>query len=114
MRSVLLAAAMTLTFVSAAFSAEPIEGTWKRNNGTLIKFANCGGNNFCGTVMTGKYKGKSIGSMAGSGNSYRGKIHVLDEGKTYTGKASVNGNTMKMSGCVLGGLICKGENLARQ
>ena len=28
---------------------------------------------------------------------------------TYSGKASINGGSMKLSGCVLGGLICQSQ-----
>jgi uncharacterized protein (DUF2147 family) len=107
-------AAITLTaFAMPALAAEPIEGTWKRPNGTLIRYAPSGGD-FCGTVMTGEYQGQSIGCMSGSGGSYSGKVNKLDEGKTYSGKASVSGDTLSLSGCVLGGLICKSESLTRQ
>jgi uncharacterized protein (DUF2147 family) len=52
--------------------------------------------------------------MSGKDGSYKGEVNKLDEGKTYTGKASVKGNTLSLSGCVMGGLICKSESLARQ
>ncbi|MNF02707.1 hypothetical protein D3C80_2018980 [compost metagenome] len=52
--------------------------------------------------------------MSGTGGSYKGEVNKLDEGKTYTGKASVKGNTLSLSGCVMGGLICKSESLTRQ
>ena len=107
-----LAAAAVAMMSAPAFSAEPIEGTWKRSNGTLIKYSGSGGK-FCGTVLNGEYKGKSIGCMSGKGNSYAGKVNKLDEGKTYTGKASVNGNSMKLAGCVAR-VLCKSETLARQ
>jgi uncharacterized protein (DUF2147 family) len=96
-----------------ALAAEPIVGTWQRGNGTLIEFAPCSGG-VCGTVRSGEYAGQAIGQMSGTGGSYQGTINVLDEGKTYKGKAVVDGNTMRMSGCVLGGLICRGEDLTRQ
>lgn len=113
MKKMIAAAAVLAAMTGAAF-ADPIEGTWKRPNGTLIKYASTGGSNYCGTVMSGEYKGKSIGCMSGSNGSYKGKVNKLDEGKTYTGKAAVNGNSLKLSGCVAGGLICKSETLARQ
>ena len=112
-RKMSMAVAAAIVMTGAAVAAEPIEGTWKRSNGTLIQYAASGGQ-FCGTVMTGEYKGKSIGCMAGSGGSYKGKVNKLDEGKTYSGKASVSGKTLSLSGCVLGGIICKSESLARQ
>jgi uncharacterized protein (DUF2147 family) len=110
---ILTAAIFTLTAGQAA-AEEPIVGSWKRPNGTIIKYDSCGADTYCGTVMTGEYKGKSIGSMSGTGGSYKGKVNKLDEGKTYSGKASVKGNTLSLAGCVMGGLICKSESLTRQ
>lgn len=110
----LLAAAVAAMMAGPAIAAEPIEGLWKRpSTGTLIKYSKCGGS-FCGIVQSGSYAGQSIGKMKGSGNSYSGTVTDLEENKTYKGKATINGNTMKLSGCVLGGLICKGENWNRQ
>ncbi len=115
MRALIVTAAAIFTLSAMpALAEEPIVGSWKRPNGTIIKYEPCGAGTYCGTVMTGEYKGKSIGSMSGKDGSYKGKVNKLDEGKTYTGKASVKGNTLSLSGCVMGGLICKSENLARQ
>jgi uncharacterized protein (DUF2147 family) len=108
------AAALSLAVAGTAFAGEPIEGVWKRANGTMIRYAPTGDGQFCGTVLNHDYKGQSIGCMSGSGADYKGKVNKLDEGKTYTGKAHVEGNTMKLSGCALMGLICKSEMLARQ
>ena len=108
------AVALTTTLAVTAYADEAIVGTWKRPNGTIISYAACGGGKYCGTVQTGEYKGKSIGSMSGKDGSYKGEVNKLDEGKTYTGKASVKGNTLSLSGCVMGGLICKSESLTRQ
>ncbi|WP_439273291.1 DUF2147 domain-containing protein [Pseudochrobactrum sp. HB0163] len=105
--------ALSVSF-GPALAAEPIIGTWKRASGTVIEYKNCGGDNYCGTVMNGEYKGKSIGKMTGKGGSYKGSVNKLDEGKTYSGKASVSGNTLSLAGCVAGGLICKTEKLTRQ
>jgi len=112
-RSIALSLVAGIAFTGTAAAAEPIVGTWKRPNGTLIRYAASGGQ-FCGTVLTGEYKNQSIGCMKGSGASYEGKVNKLDEGKTYKGKATVNGNTLSLAGCVMGGLICKSEDLKRQ
>ncbi|MBB6012354.1 uncharacterized protein (DUF2147 family) [Aquamicrobium lusatiense] len=106
-------AALAIIMTAGVAFADPIEGSWKRPNGTVISYAG-GGAKYCGTVMTGEYKGKSIGCMEGSNGAYKGTVNKLDEGKTYNGKASVSGNTLSLSGCVLGGLICKSEKLTRQ
>ncbi|TKT81265.1 DUF2147 domain-containing protein [Aquamicrobium sp. LC103] len=102
-----------LMMAGSALAAEPIEGTWKRSNGTVIKYAAAGSGKFCGTVLNGEYKGQSIGCMSGSGKSYKGQVNKLDEGKTYSGNASVNGNSMKLAGCVAM-VLCKSETLTRQ
>ena len=113
-RKLITAAALAAAFTAPAFAAEPIEGLWKRmKTGTIINFAPCGGG-FCATVKNGGNAGKSIGTMAGTGGRYKGKLTDLETNKTYTGKASVKGNTMNLSGCVAGGLICKTEAWARQ
>ena len=112
-KTALTAALLGMGMVGTTFAAEPIVGTWKRDNGTLIKYSGKG-NTFCGKVLNGKFKGKSIGCMSGKKGKYRGKVNVLDEGKTYKGKASVSGNTLKLAGCVAGGFICKSANLKRQ
>lgn len=113
LRTLLIASVLIGATTGAALADDPIVGTWKRPTGTLIRYAGSG-SQFCGTVLTGEYKGKSIGCMNGSNGSYTGTVNKLDEGKTYKGKASVSGNTLRLSGCVLGGMICKSENLTRQ
>jgi len=112
-RKFILAGAMAGLLAVPAL-AEPIEGVWLRpSTGALVKFQPCGGG-YCGIVQSGKFTGKSIGTMTGSGGNYTGKITDLAENKTYKGRASVNGDTMNLKGCVLGGLICKGEDWQRQ
>jgi uncharacterized protein (DUF2147 family) len=115
MKTTILALAAAAAMISTpALAAEPIEGTWLRpSTGTLVRFAPCGAE-FCGTVRNGEYAGQSIGRLSGGGSSYDGQITDLAEGKTYRGKARVNGNTMKLQGCVAGGLICRGEDWQRQ
>ena len=96
-------AALTTT---GAEAAQPLAGTWRLSDGRTIRFTG-GGTRLCGTAVGGKFSGKSIGCLTGKGANYRGKITDLSAGKTYTGKARVSGNTLKLSGCVLGGLICR-------
>ena len=67
------------------------------------------------TAIAKGERGEScIGAFQGSGSTYDGQITDLAEDKTYRGKASVNGNAMDLKGCVLGGLICRGETWQRQ
>jgi uncharacterized protein (DUF2147 family) len=115
MRQLATIAAAIVIFTGGAASAvaDPIEGTWKRGNGTLIEYASSGGNEYCGTVTNGEYQGQSIGCMSGADGSYKGSVIKLDEGKTYNGTAKVSGNDMVLQGCVAL-ILCKSEKLVRQ
>lgn len=108
LRKMSLAIAATLMMAGAAY-ADPIEGNWKTEAGSTAAIATCGGS-FCITLKDGKHAGKKIGTFNANGGTYAGKITDPANDKTYTGKASVAGSTLKMSGCVLGGLICKTQN----
>ena len=112
--SATLAVAIAIfTGTAVSVLADPIEGTWKRGNGTFIEYASSSGNEYCGTVTNGEYQGKSIGCMSGADGSYKGKVIKLDEGKTYNGTAKVTGNEMVLQGCVAL-VLCKSETLVRQ
>jgi uncharacterized protein (DUF2147 family) len=103
-----LALAATLIMAGAA-SADPIEGNWKTQAGSTAAITG-GGSAFSITLKSGKYTGKNIGSFKVAGeNKYTGTITDPETDKTYSGKASVSGSALKMSGCVLGGLICKSQ-----
>ncbi|WP_245409787.1 DUF2147 domain-containing protein [Pararhizobium haloflavum] len=105
--------AIALVTSTAALAAEPIEGTWLRpSTGTLVTFAPCA-NGYCGTVQNGEFQGQQIGALAGSGASYSGSITDLAEDKTYKGRANIEGNAMKLEGCVLA-VLCRGETWQRQ
>ena len=94
--------------------ADGIEGEWKRPTGILVKISKCGGE-FCVSPISGKHKGESAGKMApAGGGKYVGSLTDLEAGKTYSGKGAISGDSLTMSGCVLGGLFCKSESWERQ
>jgi uncharacterized protein (DUF2147 family) len=106
-RKVSLALAAMLIVAGAAW-ADPIEGNWKTQAGDTAAIA--GGGTFSITLKSGKYAGKTIGSLKAAGdNRYAGNITDPANDKTYSGKATLSGSSLKMSGCVLGGLICKSQ-----
>jgi uncharacterized protein (DUF2147 family) len=107
----LIAAAFLAASAMSAFAAEPIEGNWKTASGETAAIAACGGS-FCVTLKTGKYSGKRIGKMEGSGNDYSGEITDPAEDKTYSGYGTVSGNTLKMKGCVMS-VFCKSQTWTR-
>ena len=120
-----LAAACVGLILSAGFAAaDPVAGTWKTETGDTggylhVKIAPCGAE-ICGTIakvvnndnqsIVGK---RMIWGMKANGNgSYKGgKIWAPDADKTYRSKMSLNGNKLKVSGCV--GPICRGQTWTR-
>ena len=103
-----LALAMSLAATGIAL-ADPIEGNWKTASGATAAIAG-GGGAFSITLKTGKHAGKRIGSFKPSGgDGYAGTITDPESDKTYNGKATLTGGSLKLSGCVLGGLICKSQ-----
>ncbi|MDD9724699.1 DUF2147 domain-containing protein [Roseovarius sp. SK2] len=121
MRTMTLAFVATLMSAGAAFAADPLEGYWrtaKDDNGHsgLIHVKPCGAQ-LCGTLVKA-YNGQGqeiqsenvgrniISQTVAKGNgSYTGKVYSPDRGKTYNSRLQMNGNALKVSGCVLG--ICR-------
>lgn len=107
-----LAVMATLMIAGAAY-ADPIEGNWKTESGETAAIGGCG-SGFCITLKTGEHAGKTIGQMTASGDGrYAGSITKPQNNKTYSGKATLSGNSLKLSGCVLGGLICESQTWSR-
>jgi len=111
-RSTLMAFACLLATTGWA-SADTIEGRWRTDSGVPAEIASCG-DAFCITVKGGEHNGKRIGRMKADGDDrYSGEITDPENDKTYAGRATLSGNALSMKGCVLGGLICKGQNWKR-
>lgn len=112
LRTIMLATA-TVAMMAGAVHADPILGNWKTQKGATAAITSCGGG-FCITLKSGQHSGKRIGTFSASGSgNYSGKVTDPENDKTYNGKATLSGNTLKMGGCVLGGLICRNENWTR-
>lgn len=112
MKTTLVTIGLSLLLAGTAF-ADPIEGNWKTKSGETAAIGGCGGG-FCITLKTGEYAGRQIGKMSPIGDGqYEGSITKPSSGKTYSGKASLSGNSMKLKGCVLGGLICESQTWSR-
>jgi uncharacterized protein (DUF2147 family) len=100
------------SFAMQASAAEPIEGNWKTLVGDIAKIAPCS-EGFCSTLINGKFAGKQIGHMQGTGGLYNGQITDPKDDKTYDGSAAVTGNALKLQGCVLK-IFCKTQVWVRQ
>jgi uncharacterized protein (DUF2147 family) len=109
-----MALAATVIFTGAAL-ADPIEGNYRTpKSGSTAKVAPCGAS-FCMTYTSGEFSGKRFATFKANGNgTYSGTLtDYTDGGKEYTGKAKLVGRNIKVSGCILGGLICQGETFTR-
>jgi len=106
--------------------AAGIDGVWRTEKGWKIKMYKCG-SSYCGKVVGGttakdvKNPNKALRSrkmvgvrmiwgMKKSGSGFSGKLYNPNDGKTYSGKISkIKSNSLTLSGCAFGGLICKGQ-----
>ncbi|WP_371226427.1 DUF2147 domain-containing protein [Roseovarius sp. 2305UL8-3] len=127
MKSFAIAAAALMISTGAAF-ADPILGTWKTQPGDdgnygLVTISKCG-SQICGVLGQGfdsagnKIDSPNIGrkmiwdmNADGGGKYSGGKIWAPDRDKTYNSKMALSGNSLKVSGCVLG--ICRSQNWTR-
>lgn len=118
LRSFLLAAS-ALSFLAlgpAVALAADATGIWLRDTGaSKVKIAPCGAA-LCGYIVWLKDAATSPAKMgekiffdmkSDGDNSWEGSAYNPENGKTYTGKMSLSGNTLTTKGCVLGGIICK-------
>lgn len=118
-------AAVGLLMASPAL-ADPVHGTWKSAPGDdgayiHVKINDCG-SKICGTIVKviGKKNPTSLGKSIiknmtsdGGGKYSGGTIWAPDKDKTYKSKMSLNGNALKVSGCVAGGLFCRSQTWTR-
>ncbi|MDC0012928.1 DUF2147 domain-containing protein [Octadecabacter sp.] len=120
MNKILLTLAATVGFAGAAF-ADPLEGNWRtptddNGNSGIVQVAPCGAA-LCGTLIQSfdssgaQMASANIGrqiifdtTSSGEGE-YRGRVWSPDRDKTYNSRLQLNGNTLSVSGCVLG--ICR-------
>lgn len=109
-----LLAVATITTAAYAGSAN---GTWLRSNGAHVLAFNCGGG--LGLKVTKSPEpqkvGKTImcGAKASGPNKWKGTVLNLDDNQKYSGYVTLNGNSLTLSGCVLGGIICKNDTWSR-
>ena len=119
--------ALGMVFVAASAEAQTVDptGTYISATGrTKVRVTKCGSTH-CGTIVsvTGEAKDVNNPDPAKRGRNlvglqmmsdikparegYTGQLYNFRDGKTYAGKATIDGNGMNVSGCVLGGLICR-------
>ncbi|MEV8466114.1 DUF2147 domain-containing protein [Fluviibacterium sp. DFM31] len=120
MKTLVLAAA--LTALGTAACADPVLGTWKTQPGDdgvygYVELSPCEGK-VCGVLVQAFDAGGGSRSSAalgkrmvwdmvahGGGRYGKGKIWAPDRDKTYASKMALEGDTLEVSGCVIG--ICR-------
>ena len=138
MQKTLLSAALCavlMTPVSATLAqAADAKGDWVRPNGaSKIRISSCG-DALCGKLVWLKTPRNDTANPDASKrgrplvgvqivqsmkptrqiNQWKGKVYNAEDGKTYTGFIELtSSNRLKLEGCVMGGLICKGETWTR-
>lgn len=127
--------------LAPAFAAD-LKGNWLTEEGkATVRIADCGAA-LCGTIValkepndpatgqpktdknntdTGKRNRPMIGvqivlGMTPAGaDQWKGQVYNAEDGKTYTGSLTLqNANTLKLQGCILGGIICKSSTWTRK
>ena len=123
----MLALAALMTLAAFPAMADPVEGVWQTQADddayAHVTIAPCGAA-FCGTISRtfrdgAEFRSETIGrqiviDMVAQGDgTYDGQVWRPSNGKTYTGGIELAGDSMKLAGCVAGGLICKKQTWAR-
>jgi len=127
--------------VPPAFAADPLGAWLTEDSESQVRISNCGGA-LCGALIwlkepndpaTGRPKtdkhnvddSKQARPLLGipivlgmkpngSPDQWSGSVYNAEDGKTYNGSFTLTGaNTAELKGCVLGGLICKGQTWTR-
>ncbi len=131
MNKIIAIAALGMALATPALAADPADGVWQtapgKDGGYLFVTIKDCGPNICGTITGAvdkegkkdpKYEhmGKPIiKDMSPDGTGYYsgGTIWAPDEDKTYVSKMYLKGDVLTVKGCVLGGLICRGQDWKR-
>ncbi|WP_159983181.1 MULTISPECIES: DUF2147 domain-containing protein [unclassified Novosphingobium] len=111
-------------------NAGQVMGTWINPRGTVkVQTGDCG-TNLCGRVVwaapaaEADARGSGVGQLigtellrdyraAGTGH-YQGTVYVPDMGRTfYSTIDQRDPNDIRISGCILGGLLCKSQDWHR-
>ncbi|SFD48912.1 DUF2147 domain-containing protein [Roseivivax sediminis] len=116
-----------LMLAAGAATADPVEGLWQTevDDGAYahVAMVPCG-DKICGVIQRtfdsdGEYDSPSKGEMLvinmvpQGGGAYEGRVWRPSNDKIYSGKMQLAGDTLKLSGCVAGGLLCSGQTWSR-
>ncbi len=130
MRMLIAALVLALSTTAHAAAMETPIGVWQNPRGTLhVRTRSCG-EQLCGDIVWAGAEAVTDAREAGVTtligtellNDYRhtgngrwtGQVYVPDEGRRFYSTIEVmNPNRLRISGCILGGLICKHQEWTR-
>jgi uncharacterized protein (DUF2147 family) len=116
-----------LAFVAGTALADPVEGVWQtqEDDGAYahVTIAPCGAA-FCGVISRSfkagaEYESENQGKqividmVRQDDGTYDGKVWRPSNNKVYVGGIELSGDSMKLAGCVAGGMICKKQSWTR-
>jgi uncharacterized protein (DUF2147 family) len=126
-QAILAALGLALLALPAQAQSSDPSGTWLTQSGdTRVRIAKCGAA-LCGIIVSSTYQKDTnnsdpklrersmvgvqmISDIRPTGDGFSGQLYNPQDGKTYTGKLKVmSPTTLQLSGCVLGGLICRSQ-----
>lgn len=125
-RSILAAAVIGAAALSTPALAGDVHGTWKTEANDAgaylhVKIVDCGAK-ICGEIVK-NVNGKKqeivgrqiITNMVADGENRwdDGDIWKPDTDETYDSEMTLEGDVLKVSGCVLGGLLCRTQDWTR-
>lgn len=113
MKLLRLSVLLAVVFAPAMALADPIEGEWKTSDTSIATINGCG-DQFCIVMKTGDWPGKEIGRLKASGKGiYSGTVTDPRDEREYSGRATLKGNSLKLTGCALK-IFCQTEIWSRR
>ncbi|MEY4953643.1 MAG: hypothetical protein RL299_2067 [Pseudomonadota bacterium] len=114
------------TYGSGTAQPAPVYGTWINPKRTVTVVTSACGQLLCGTIVSATPEVQAIAKKAGAPplvgskllrdyrqtgkEKWQGKVFVPDRNASYYSTIKqLNANQLKISGCILGGLLCKSQ-----
>jgi len=127
MKCIALCAAAMISLAAPSL-ADPLEGRWPTDvdDGAyaIIEISPCG-EAFCGVMVRSlkeggeEYQSPNLGrqiviDMVPRGNGrYNGKVWRPSNDKIYIGRMRLRGDSVRLRGCIAGGLLCSSQTWQR-
>ena len=108
MNKIALVAAFLCLGTASAFASPT--GIWRIADGSAeVQIAQCG------DALCGSARGQQVlVNMKPSGsNVWAGTIVDIRDGTKYAGRISLQGEALHVEGCIMGGVLCGGQNWSR-